>query len=86
MKITIQSARVPARSTVGILTGTAENGDIVSLACDHRSARYIDRELAAGDHVVLEPSPENGIVVLEIIHPDKKEEELAAADFHASQV
>lgn len=55
MTVTVLTARIPAYSSIGILTGTDEEGNTVTLAVDHGPARYICEELAYGELVVVTP-------------------------------
>jgi len=57
MTVTIESVSVPAYSSIGILTGTDEAGNTVTLAVDHRPARHIGEALAYGELIEIEPEP-----------------------------
>lgn len=57
MTVTVTRVRIPAMSTVGILEGTDDDGNIVTFATDHRPARNIGLDMRAGEVVRCEPEP-----------------------------
>lgn len=70
MKIIVNHVRIPAMSTVGILTGTDENGNTVTFALDHGPAYHIGQDVAAGEIVEIEPEP---WMILSITDPNEPE-------------
>jgi hypothetical protein len=66
MKVRIHSVRIPAMSTIGFLEGENEEGKIVTLALDHRPARYVAEDMERGEVVEIEPEPWQVISIEEI--------------------
>lgn len=54
MTITVDSGRLPAMSTIGVMSGTNEKGERVDFAADHRAARWMIEALAQGEEVVVD--------------------------------
>lgn len=70
MIVTVMKVRIPAMSTIGILTGRDEEGNTVTLAADHRPARHIGEALADGE--LVEVTPEE-YMVLSVVAPEGSE-------------
>jgi hypothetical protein len=54
MTITVDSGRLPAMSTTGIMSGTNDESQRVDFAADHRAARAMIEALAQGEYVEVD--------------------------------